>query len=168
MFFHIRNISKRKQASEKKHAEHCLRHLNKTACEIWSIFDKVLFCVKYLTPFFHRTLQLQCINTMIVQSCYFQHSRASTLSTLPSIPFQEGYPTPAVLPTWDTCIASQMCSTFLTISSSCTLQYFNLKTLYLMLICQPVKIKQQLPLTRRIFPTSLCTLSCLQAVDVFA
>ena len=39
----------------KKHAEHCLRHLNKTACEIWSVFDKVLFCVKYLTPFFHRT-----------------------------------------------------------------------------------------------------------------
>ena len=33
-FFHIRNISKRKQASGKKHAEHCLRHLNKTACEI--------------------------------------------------------------------------------------------------------------------------------------
>ena len=42
----------------KKHAEHCLTHLNKTACEIWSVFDKVLFCVKYLTPFFHRTLQL--------------------------------------------------------------------------------------------------------------
>ena len=40
----------------KKHAEHCLRHLNKTACEIWNVFDKVLFCVKYLTPFFHRTL----------------------------------------------------------------------------------------------------------------
>ena len=34
VFFHIRNISKRKQASGKKHAEHCLRHLNKTACEI--------------------------------------------------------------------------------------------------------------------------------------
>ena len=56
-FFRIRNISKRKQASGKKHAEHCLRHLNKTACEIWSVFDKVLFCVKYLLPFFHRTLQ---------------------------------------------------------------------------------------------------------------
>ena len=58
VFFRIRNISRRKQASGKKHAEHCLRHLNKTACEIWSIFDKVLFCVKYLLPFFHRTLQL--------------------------------------------------------------------------------------------------------------
>ena len=58
VFFRIRNISKRKQASGKKHAEHCLRHLNKTACEIWSVFDKVLFCVKYLTPSFHRTLQL--------------------------------------------------------------------------------------------------------------
>ena len=58
VFFRIRNISKRKQASEKKHAEHCLRHLNKTACEICSVFDKVLFCVKYLPPFFHRTLQL--------------------------------------------------------------------------------------------------------------
>ena len=34
---------KRKQASGKKHAEHCLRHLNKTACEIWSVFDNVLF-----------------------------------------------------------------------------------------------------------------------------
>ena len=55
VFFRIRNISKRKQASEKKHAEHCLRHLNKTACEICSVFDKVLFCVKYLPPFFHRT-----------------------------------------------------------------------------------------------------------------
>ena len=47
----------------KKHAEHCLRHLNKTACEIWSVFDKVLFCVKYLTPFFHRTLQLYSLIT---------------------------------------------------------------------------------------------------------
>ena len=50
-FFRIRNISRRKQASGKKHVEHCLRHLNKTACEIWSVFDKVLFCVKYLPPF---------------------------------------------------------------------------------------------------------------------
>ena len=33
-------------------------HLNKTACEIWSGFDKVHFCAKNLTPFFHRTLQL--------------------------------------------------------------------------------------------------------------
>ena len=35
-------------------------HLNKTACEIWSVFDKVHFWVKDLTPFFHRTLQLKC------------------------------------------------------------------------------------------------------------
>ena len=61
VFFRIRNISRRKQASGKKHAEHCLRHLNKTACEIWSIFDKVLFCVKYLPPFFHRTLRFQAL-----------------------------------------------------------------------------------------------------------
>ena len=66
VFFRIRNISKRKQASEKKHAEHCLRHLNKTACEICSVFDKVLFCVKYLPPFFHRTLQLLSTRTSIV------------------------------------------------------------------------------------------------------
>ena len=56
--FCIRNISKRKQASARKHTEHCLTHLNKTACEIWSVSDKVLFCVKHLMPFFHRTLQL--------------------------------------------------------------------------------------------------------------
>ena len=29
-----------KQTS-KKHAEYWLTHLNKTACEIWSVFDKV-------------------------------------------------------------------------------------------------------------------------------
>ena len=46
------------QTSGKKHAEHCLTHVNKTAWEIWSIFDKVHFWVKTLTPFFHRSLQL--------------------------------------------------------------------------------------------------------------
>ena len=58
VFFRIRNISKRKQTLGKKHAEHCLTHVNKTACEIWSVFDKVHFWVKTLTPFFHRSLQL--------------------------------------------------------------------------------------------------------------
>ena len=43
VFFHIHNISKRKRTSEKKHAEHCLRHVNKTTCKIWSISDKVHF-----------------------------------------------------------------------------------------------------------------------------
>ena len=57
-FFCIRNISKTKQISGKTHTEHCLTHLNKTAYEIWSVFDKVHFWVKILTPFFHRTLQL--------------------------------------------------------------------------------------------------------------
>ena len=33
-------------------------HLNKTACEIWSVFDKVQFWVKNLAPFFHRSLQI--------------------------------------------------------------------------------------------------------------
>ena len=56
--FCIRNISKTMQTSGKKHAEHCLAHVNKTACEIWSVFDKVHFWVKTLTPFFHRSLQL--------------------------------------------------------------------------------------------------------------
>ena len=76
VFFRIRNISRRKQASGKKHAEHCLRHLNKTACEIWSVFDKVLFCVKYLTPFFHRTLQLIYICSL----CQFLHVWMTFLS----------------------------------------------------------------------------------------
>ena len=59
--FRIHNISKRKQASGKKHAEHCLRHLvNKTAWEIWSVFDKVLFCIKYLMPF--STEPFNCFN----------------------------------------------------------------------------------------------------------
>ena len=39
-FAYLCNISKMKQTS-KKHAEHGLTHLNKTACEIWSVFDKV-------------------------------------------------------------------------------------------------------------------------------
>ena len=34
--FCIRNISKTMQSSGKKHAEHSLTHVNKTACEIWS------------------------------------------------------------------------------------------------------------------------------------
>ena len=29
--------------SGKKHAEHCLTHVKKTACEIWSVSDKVQF-----------------------------------------------------------------------------------------------------------------------------
>ena len=37
------------------HTEHCFMHLYKTACEIWSIFDKVHFWIKNLTPFFHRS-----------------------------------------------------------------------------------------------------------------
>ena len=41
--FRIRNSSKRKQTSGEKHAGHCLTHVNKTACEIWSVFDKVHF-----------------------------------------------------------------------------------------------------------------------------
>ena len=36
----------------------CTYIVNKTACEDWSGLDKVHFCVKLLTPFFHRTLQL--------------------------------------------------------------------------------------------------------------
>ena len=60
-FFCIRNISKRKQASGKKHVEHCLTHLNKTAGEIWTGFGKVHFCAKNLMPFFHRTLQLALV-----------------------------------------------------------------------------------------------------------
>ena len=59
-FFRIRNISKRKQTSGKKHSEHCLTDLNKTSCEISSVFDKVHFWVKNLTLFFHRTLQFHC------------------------------------------------------------------------------------------------------------
>ena len=75
VFFRIRNISKRKQASGKKHAEHCLRHLNKTACEIWSVFDKVLFCVKYLLPFFHRTLQLSDLQIVFTVTIYIAIER---------------------------------------------------------------------------------------------
>ena len=32
-----------KQTSGKKEAEHCLTHVNKTACENWSVFDTVHF-----------------------------------------------------------------------------------------------------------------------------
>jgi len=37
---------------------HCLTYLKKTACGIWSIFDKVHFSLKYLKPFSHRVLQI--------------------------------------------------------------------------------------------------------------
>ena len=57
-FFAYVISQKRKQTSGKKHVEHCLTHVNKTACEIWSISDKVHFWVNILTPFFHRTLQM--------------------------------------------------------------------------------------------------------------
>ena len=60
VFFRTCNISKRKQTTGQKHVEHCLTHLNKTACNIWSIFDKVHFWAKNLTPFFHWTLQFHC------------------------------------------------------------------------------------------------------------
>ena len=40
--FCIRDISKRKQASARKHTEHCLTHLNKTACKIWSVSDSFI------------------------------------------------------------------------------------------------------------------------------
>ena len=58
----IRNISKTKQTSARKHTEHCFTHLNKTAWKIRSVFDKVRFWVKTLMPFFHWTLQLWCSN----------------------------------------------------------------------------------------------------------
>ena len=60
-FFCIHNILKMKHTSAKKHTEHCLTHLlvNKTACKIWSVFDKIHFWVNYLMPFSHGTLQLQ-------------------------------------------------------------------------------------------------------------
>ena len=84
-FYCIRNIWKRKQASGKKHAEHCLTHPNKTACEIWSGFDKVHFCVKYLTPFIHQTLKC-CIvweytkpNYQKIAECLFK-KKTQTLS----------------------------------------------------------------------------------------
>ena len=55
----------------KKHAEHCLTHLNKTTCEIWSVFDKVHFWVKYLMPFLHWNLQFLCSE--------LTHSKQTTL-----------------------------------------------------------------------------------------
>ena len=39
-----------KGKQETKHAERCLAHLNKTACEIWSIFDKDHFCNAIFPP----------------------------------------------------------------------------------------------------------------------
>jgi len=41
-----------------KTTEHCLTYRNKTACEIWSVFDKVHFWLKYLTPFSCGVLQI--------------------------------------------------------------------------------------------------------------
>ena len=70
-FFCICNISKRKQTSTRKHTEQCLTHLNKTACEVWSGLDKVHFCVKLLTPFFHRTLQINEVKLMETQLTKF-------------------------------------------------------------------------------------------------
>ena len=63
--FCISNISKTEQTSARKHAEHCLTHPNKTACEIWSVFGKVYFWVKYLTPLVHRILQFVLILVFI-------------------------------------------------------------------------------------------------------
>ena len=56
----------------KKHAEHCLTHQNKTTCEIWSVFDKVHFWVKYLTLFLYRNLQFLCSE--------LTHSKQTTFS----------------------------------------------------------------------------------------
>ena len=67
---------KRCKLQGKKHAEHCLTHVNKTACEIWSVLDKVDFWVKTLTPFFHRSLQL--LNTR----CLFYFITGSMLMSL--------------------------------------------------------------------------------------
>ena len=58
VFPHMWYLKKEANFREKKPAEHCLTHVNKTACEIWSVSDKVHFWVKILTPFFHETLQL--------------------------------------------------------------------------------------------------------------
>ena len=55
----------------KKHAEHCLTYLNKTTCEIWSVFDKVHFWVKYLMLFLHWNLQFLCSE--------LTHSKQTTL-----------------------------------------------------------------------------------------
>ena len=49
---------KRRKLQQKKHTEHCWTQLNKTACEIRSVFNKVQFWVNNLAPFFHRTLQI--------------------------------------------------------------------------------------------------------------
>ena len=44
--FSIHNISKTKQTSAKKHTEHCLTHLNKTACEIECFWQSSLLSKK--------------------------------------------------------------------------------------------------------------------------
>ena len=73
VFSHTYNLKKEANFKEKKHAEHCLTHLNKTTCEIWSIVDKVHFWVKYLMPFLHRNLQFLCSE--------LTHSKQTTLHT---------------------------------------------------------------------------------------
>ena len=63
-------------------AEHCLTHLNKTACETWSVFDKVHFWVKNLAPFFQWSLQInevKLIETQLIKFAFL------------SIPFLEGF-----------------------------------------------------------------------------
>ena len=67
--FCIRNISKTKQTSARKHTEHSLTHLIKTKCKIWSISDKVQFWVKNLPPFFHQSLQIQLYHQKFELSC---------------------------------------------------------------------------------------------------
>ena len=57
----------------KKHAEHCLTHLNKTACEIWSVSDKVHFWIKNLMPFFHRSLQFIWFSSQSSLACILTH-----------------------------------------------------------------------------------------------
>ena len=83
VFFCIRNISKRKQISGKTHAKHCLTHLNKTACEIWSVFDKVQLWVKNLAPFsteafiyYISIVRLTGLGTISIHEEQFQISEA--------------------------------------------------------------------------------------------
>ena len=60
-------------------------HLNKTACEIWSVFDKVQFWVKNLVPFFHRSLQLiiNCLAKVSLACCLHQCNTISLPLLLP-------------------------------------------------------------------------------------
>ena len=72
LFSHTEYLKKEANVKGKKHAEHCLTHQNKTTCEIWSVFDKVHFWVKYLTPFLYRNLQFLCSE--------LTHSKQTTFS----------------------------------------------------------------------------------------